>query len=159
MYKVLFVCKHNAGRSVIAESVSIKHLPQHRFEVASGGSHPTGKINPMVKAYLQDHDLPIPHNYAHSWDERSEFAPDIVVVLCDSLHNEPAPVWLADGLRINWQVDAFPSGYEANKGSLYQHAHKVHQSLERRILRMDDLLRDGMPSALVSERMLELSEM
>ncbi|MFH4482320.1 low molecular weight phosphatase family protein [Vibrio diabolicus] len=54
MYKVLFICKHNAGRSVLAESIATHILPAE-FSVASGGSHPTGTVHPVVQKYLDDH--------------------------------------------------------------------------------------------------------
>lgn len=72
MYKVLFICKHNAGRSVLAESIATHILPAD-FSVASGGSHPTGKVHPVVQKYLDDHQLPIPHIHTHSWEERTQF--------------------------------------------------------------------------------------
>lgn len=59
MYKVLFVCRHNAGRSVIAESLAQHYLPNNRFSIASGGVEPSGNINPLVKSYLEDNQLPI----------------------------------------------------------------------------------------------------
>ena len=43
--KILFICRHNAGRSVIAESLAKQYLPS-QFAVASGGSHPTGFYQP-----------------------------------------------------------------------------------------------------------------
>ncbi|HHX8496320.1 TPA: hypothetical protein ACVO3H_003414 [Vibrio diabolicus] len=45
MYKVLFICKHNAGRSVLAESIATHILPAE-FSVACGGSHPIGTSSP-----------------------------------------------------------------------------------------------------------------
>ncbi|HFG1610148.1 TPA: low molecular weight phosphatase family protein [Vibrio cholerae] len=95
--KILFICRHNAGRSVIAESLAKQYLPS-QFAVASGGSHPTGSINPVVKQFLQGKNLPVPHKCAHSWEERTSFLPDIVITLCDSLHNEPTPWWLSGGI-------------------------------------------------------------
>lgn len=65
MYKVLFICKHNAGRSVLAESIATNILPAD-FSVTSGGSHPTGKVHPVVQKYLDDHQLPIPA-YPHTF--------------------------------------------------------------------------------------------
>ncbi|CAM4421211.1 arsenate reductase/protein-tyrosine-phosphatase family protein [Vibrio agarivorans] len=157
MYKVLFICRHNAGRSVIAESLAQHYLPNERFHIASGGVEPTGNINPLVKSYLEDNQLPIPHNHAHSWEERVGFEPDIVVTLCDSLQGEPTPRWMANGIRINWQIDAFPTGYHANKNSLYHHAALVTETLKPRILRMNEVLVDGLPSVLVSDYMKNLN--
>ncbi len=45
--KILFVCKHNASRSILAEAIAKKFLPRN-FQIASGGSHPKGQINPRI---------------------------------------------------------------------------------------------------------------
>ncbi|MDF5009956.1 hypothetical protein P3596_24275 [Vibrio parahaemolyticus] len=90
MYKVLFICKHNAGRSVLAESIATNILPAD-FSVTSGGSHPTGKVHPLVQKYLDVPHLPIPHIHTHSWEERPQFLPHIGLILCNSKHQETAP--------------------------------------------------------------------
>lgn len=135
--KILFICRHNAGRSVIAESLAKQYLPS-QFAVASGGSHPTGSINPVVKHFLQNKNLPVPHNYAHSWEERTAFLPDIVITLCDSLHNEPTPLWLSGGIRVHWQADAFPQ--QGDEQQLSAHCDLLYESLQRRIIAMSNVL-------------------
>ncbi|MCS0238278.1 low molecular weight phosphatase family protein [Vibrio alginolyticus] len=156
MYKVLFICKHNAGRSVLAESIATNILPAD-FSLTSGGSHPTGKVHPVVQKYLDDHQLPIPHIHTHSWEERTQFLPDIVIILCDSLHQETAPQWLAGGVRVNWQVDAFPT--DGSDEDMYAHCEKVAQSLERRITKVSDMIIDGLGKDQIRDYLNELREM
>ncbi|GAL12985.1 hypothetical protein JCM19233_3985 [Vibrio astriarenae] len=64
-----------------------------------------------------------------------------------------------DGKRNKSQLAdrAFPTGYHANKNSLYQHAESVANTLKPRILRMDELLVDGLPSGLITDYMANLN--
>ena len=48
---VLFVCGHNAGRSIAAECVTRALRPELR--AASCGTYPSGKVNPNVQAELE----------------------------------------------------------------------------------------------------------
>lgn len=157
MKKVLFICKHNAGRSVIAESLAT-HMWPDEFKVASGGSHPIGSIDPVVKRYLEDNQLPVPHNYSHSWEERTSFHPDVIVILCDSLHHEPAPVWLSAGLRVNWQVDAFPA--DCSDEEKYFHCGVIGDSLERRLSIMGQILTEkDLDKDSIEQKLSELKNM
>merc|ERR1712060_704790 len=50
--RVLFVCGHNAGRSICAETIAKALRPD--LTVASCGTYPSGKINPAMKAALEE---------------------------------------------------------------------------------------------------------
>lgn len=156
MKKVLFICKHNASRSVIAESLAT-YIWSDEFKIASGGSDPIGSIDPVVKRYLEDNDLPIPHNHSHSWEERTSFRPDIVIILCDTLHNEAAPVWLSGGLRINWQVDAFPE--DCSEEEKYQHCALIYDSLERRLSIAEDVICENQDRNIIEAKLRDLKPM
>ena len=47
MKRVLFVCVHNSGRSQMAEAF-LNSLANGRARVASAGTDPAGRLNPMV---------------------------------------------------------------------------------------------------------------
>jgi len=53
---VLFLCTHNAGRSLAAR-VLLDHYANGRIEVRSAGSEPADQLNPSVVAVLQERDL------------------------------------------------------------------------------------------------------
>lgn len=53
---VLFVCVHNAGRSVAAR-VLMEHYAAGRVRVESAGSEPGKELNPSVVAVLQERGL------------------------------------------------------------------------------------------------------
>uniref|UniRef100_A0A061SD13 Arsenate reductase n=1 Tax=Tetraselmis sp. GSL018 TaxID=582737 RepID=A0A061SD13_9CHLO len=50
--RILFVCGHNAGRSIAAEAIARKLRPD--LTVASCGTVPSGKLNPVMKAALEE---------------------------------------------------------------------------------------------------------
>jgi arsenate reductase len=53
---VLFLCTHNAGRSLAAR-VLLDHLAQGAIDVRSAGSEPAGELNPSVVALLLERGL------------------------------------------------------------------------------------------------------
>jgi len=53
---VLFLCVHNAGRSLAAR-VLLDHYAQGRVDVRSAGSEPAGQLNPSVVAVLRERGL------------------------------------------------------------------------------------------------------
>uniref|UniRef100_A0A7R9XY91 Phosphotyrosine protein phosphatase I domain-containing protein n=1 Tax=Prasinoderma coloniale TaxID=156133 RepID=A0A7R9XY91_9VIRI len=50
--RVLFVCGHNAGRSIAAEAIC--RTKRSDLVVASCGTYPSGKINPVMSAALSE---------------------------------------------------------------------------------------------------------
>jgi arsenate reductase len=53
---VLFLCTHNAGRSLAAR-VLLDHYAQGRIDVRSAGSNPADDLNPSVVALLLERGL------------------------------------------------------------------------------------------------------
>ncbi len=53
---VLFLCIHNAGRSLAAK-VLLEHHAAGRVEVRSAGSEPAAELNPSVVAVLRERGL------------------------------------------------------------------------------------------------------
>ncbi|HHF3151161.1 TPA: hypothetical protein ACPJ2A_002983 [Vibrio diabolicus] len=61
------------------------------------------------------------------------------------------------GVRVNWQVDAFPT--EGSDEEVYAHCERVAQSLERRITKMSDMIIDGLGKDQIRDYLNELREM
>jgi arsenate reductase len=53
---VLFVCVHNAGRSLAAR-VLLDHYAEGRLDVRSAGSEPADELNPSVLTVLRERGL------------------------------------------------------------------------------------------------------
>jgi len=99
--KLLFLCTHNACRSVLAESIA-RQLGQGLWTVASAGSHPAGKVHPDALSMLTQKNFPIEGLYSKSWDEVSDFRPDAVITVCDQAAGESCPVWFGKAIKAHW---------------------------------------------------------
>lgn len=128
--KILFICRHNACRSILAEAIAKRFLPKG-FEVASAGSDPLGELHPYMKTYLKAMGLDPADFRSKSWEELIGFHPDIVISVCDESHGEACPNWLADGVRVSWALNNPLEA--ANQADFDQACHAASSSLKRRI--------------------------
>lgn len=99
--KLLFVCTHNACRSILAEVVAAA-LGRGRIEVASAGSNPAGRVHPLTLQYLHAHGHSTEALSSKGFDEVQAFAPDVVITVCDRAANESCPVWLGTAVKAHW---------------------------------------------------------
>jgi len=77
---VLFLCTHNAGRSVAAR-VLLEHYAKGRIDVRSAGSEPTDTLNPAVVAILVERGCDPGAEFPKALDERSARAADVIVTM------------------------------------------------------------------------------
>ncbi|MEP1472389.1 MAG: arsenate reductase ArsC [Halieaceae bacterium] len=99
--KLLYVCTHNACRSILAEVVTREVLGD-RVEVCSAGSNPAGRIHPLTIQYLEQQGHTATGLASESFEEHRRFDPDIVVTVCDSAANEVCPLWLEPTASVHW---------------------------------------------------------
>jgi protein-tyrosine-phosphatase len=86
---VLFVCKDNSIRSIIAQAL-LNRFSGNRFRAFSCGLQPAAKIHPRTVEMLDTHGLPLEHRRPRSISALvGNCAPemDFVINLCD----EPLP--------------------------------------------------------------------
>ena len=134
IYKVLFLCTGNSARSVMAETL-LNQWGKGRFRAFSGGSHPTGRINPFTLDLLQLLKLPTAALRSKSWDEFAmPGAPvmDFVFTVCDQAAGEVCPVWPGQPISAHW---GFPDpaafdGPDVEKRALFA---DVFRQIENRI--------------------------
>jgi arsenate reductase len=97
---VLFLCTHNAGRSLAAR-VLLDHYSQGRVDVRSAGSEPADQLNPSVVTLLAENGLDPSKEFPKSLtDEMAQEADVIVTMGC----GDTCPVY--PGKRyVDWELD------------------------------------------------------
>jgi protein-tyrosine-phosphatase len=77
---VLFLCTHNAGRSLAAK-VLMDHYAQGRVDVRSAGSEPAAELNPAVVAVLNERGLDPSTEFPKPLTDGLAKAADVVVTM------------------------------------------------------------------------------
>jgi arsenate reductase (thioredoxin) len=104
--RILFLCTYNSARSIMAEAV-LNHLSQGRFMAYSAGSQPqvSGQPHPMALEVLNNSGISTLNLRSKSWDEFSRSdapAIDLVITLCDTIHQQPCPEWPGKPASAHW---------------------------------------------------------
>jgi protein-tyrosine-phosphatase len=77
---VLFLCTHNAGRSVAAR-VLLDHYAEGRVDVRSAGSEPGDQLNPAVVSILRDRGLDPSREFPKPLTDDLAKAADVIVTM------------------------------------------------------------------------------
>ena len=153
-FNVLFLCTHNACRSVIAESIlnaigadiaeagsdsassgSASSLAAFRFKGFSAGSCPSGRINPHALEMLNRLGYETTALHSKSWvDFAQPGAPvlDFIFTVCDDAANEVCPVWPGKPITAHWGVRD-PSRFAGTPEQRHQAFDETHRILLQRI--------------------------
>jgi arsenate reductase len=111
-FRVLFLCTHNAARSILAEAL-FNHLAAQRGVAAraeSAGSQPRGQVQPLALRVLHEAGIPTEGLASKGFEpflEDPERVPDLLITVCDSAAAEACPVFLARGAspkRRHWPL-------------------------------------------------------
>lgn len=137
-YTVLFLCKENAGRSLMAEAM-LKKLGHGRFEVYSAGIKPLDEANPVAMQILKDNGFNTeglyPKHYSVFLEEDAPHL-DFVFTLCaDSAEEAKLNIWddlARDTITAHWHFPD-PSLEAANSESEHEEYTRVEMQLAQRI--------------------------
>jgi len=77
---VLFLCTHNAGRSLAAR-VLLDHYGGGRVDVRSAGSEPASELNPSVVAILRERGLDPSREFPKPLTDAAAREADVVVTM------------------------------------------------------------------------------
>jgi arsenate reductase (thioredoxin) len=103
---VLFLCTHNAGRSLAAR-VLLDHYADGRIDVRSAGSEPATELNPSVVAILRERGLDPSKEFPKPLSDGVAQEADVIVTMgC----GDTCPVY--PGKRyVDWELED-PAGKE-----------------------------------------------
>jgi arsenate reductase len=116
--KVLFICTHNRCRSILSEAIT-NHVGQGKIEAQSAGSQPVGEVHPLSIKYLQEAGISTEGLISQSWNEFEDFAPDVVITVCDSAAGESCPLWFGQSVKVHWGL-ADPSKLTGSEEEIAQ---------------------------------------
>ena len=77
---VLFLCTHNAGRSLAAK-VLLDHYAQGRIDVRSAGSEPGDELNPAVVAILTERGFDPSREFPKPLTDETARVADVIVTM------------------------------------------------------------------------------
>lgn len=77
---VLFLCTHNAGRSLAAK-VLLDHYAAGRVEVLSAGSEPASQLNPAIVSVLRHKGLDPSQEFPKPLTNEDVLAADVIVTM------------------------------------------------------------------------------
>jgi len=103
-YNVLFLCTGNTSRSIMAEAL-LATMGQERFKTFSGGSQPSGKVNPFAVEQVRKTGYDLSNLRSKSWDEFARAdAPhmDFIITVCDQAAGEVCPLWPGHPSSAHW---------------------------------------------------------
>ena len=150
---VLFLCTGNSARSIIAESL-LNATGAGRLRAFSAGSHPGGKVNPLVLEYLASMHVDTAGARSKSWDEfAGPDAPrmDLVITVCDQAASEMCPIWPGAPAKAHWSAPD-PAAFMDDPAKAREVIGDVFRMMQRRISLLLALPLDSLdPASLQAE--------
>jgi arsenate reductase len=147
-YKVLFLCRENSARSIMAEAL-LRELAGHRFEVYSAGAEPAARVHALTIAQLRPGISELGLLAPKSWLEfTGEWAPrmDLIVALDERVAEYHAPDFPGKPLFVQWHfADPLAPGMTPEERA--RSFEKVFWQIVRRITLFMELPRYTVPSA------------
>ena len=133
-FNVLFLCTHNAARSIMAEAI-LRKYGGDRFHAYSAGSDPVAAPRPDVIEKLRACGHDTASLRSKSWEEfTGPNAPcmDFVITLCDTLIGQTCPEFGALAVTAAWPLPD-PAKFTGSPAEGATFLNEVYGSLWRRI--------------------------
>ncbi len=135
--KILFLCTHNAARSILAEAI-LNHIGRARFRAYSAGTQASAdhQPHPLAIEALRSAGISTEGLCSKNWGEFS--APDaphmdLVITVCDDAQREACPVWPGHPASAHWSYPdpmLAQGDHDALLEMFKQIMHRMHQRLE-----------------------------
>ena len=133
-FNVLFLCKGNSNRSIMAEAI-LNREGMGRFRAFSAGSHPKGEVDAQTLDLLKRLNYPTEGLRSKSWDEfAAPGAPELhfVFTVCDDAAGEICPAWPGQPMTAHWGVPD-PARFEGSVAERGAFIADVYRMLANRI--------------------------
>jgi len=133
-FKVLFICRKNAARSLMAEAL-LRRWGMGRFEVHSAGPEPLDRPHQPAMALLEKVGIETDGLHPKSWDiYAGPDAPvmDFIFFTCEESAKRQQPLWPGQPLVARWN---FPDPLSLEGSEIERHAllNLVFGMIERRV--------------------------
>jgi len=133
-FNVLFLCTHNAARSIMAEAI-LRRIGGDRFAVYSAGSEPRDSPLPAVLAKLQALGHDTTDLRSKPW--RGFTGPnaprmDFVITLCDTLNGQECPDFGGVAVTAAWPLPD-PAKFHGSDAEITTMLNELYASLRRRL--------------------------
>lgn len=129
--KILYICTHNRCRSILSEAIT-NQFSAGKITARSAGSQPAGEVHPLSIKYLQQAGISTEGLCSQSWDDFEQFAPDLVVTVCDSAAAETCPVWFGKSLKVHWGL-ADPSKLQGSEAYIAEAFKATIEHIKQRV--------------------------
>ena len=126
MKKILFVCNENSCRSQMAEGF-LNYHGRERFIAESGGSAPSGTVNPQGIEVMKEKGIDISKQTSKGLPEDFSSYDMVITMGCCSVE-EVCPV-IYSGNKIEWKIDD-PKGHDLD------FFRKVRNDIEKKVLEL-----------------------
>ncbi len=139
--KILFICTHNRCRSILCEAIT-NQTSDGLIVAKSAGSQPVGEVHPLSLKYLAENGYDKGGLESQSWDEFEDFAPDIVITVCDSAANETCPVYFTESSKAHWGL-ADPSKVNGPEAKIRDAFYQCIKEIENRAILLKKWIAEG----------------
>ena len=155
-FDVLFLCRHNSARSIMAEAM-LEAVGQGRFRAHSAGPTPAGAPLPPVIDLLRAHGHAVEGLRSKSWSEFADARMDLVLTLCDMAEAPPAPGRLGEGVHGLWLLPD-PAAFRGTAPERLALLKELYRGLRSRLERLCRLPLAGMDRAAIAARLNDIGD-
>lgn len=152
--KILYICTHNRCRSILSEAIT-NQQSGGAIVAKSAGSQPVGEVHPLSIKYLKEAGVSVEGLQSQSWDEFEDFAPDIVITVCDSAAGESCPVWFGKSLKVHWGLSD-PSKIKGSEEEIAEAFRECIALITERVNILTDLANKSLRSEQLKLALAEL---
>ena len=158
---VLFLCTHNAARSILAEAI-LNHIGKGRFKAWSAGSSPRDdqQPNPLGLKVLEKAGISTEGLHSKTWDDFGvPDAPhmDLVITVCDNAAGEVCPYWPGQPATAHWGY-ADPSEVQGTDDQKREAFRQTLYAMRRRIELLISLPPEKLERTMLQQSARELSK-